>query len=200
MGDDTSRPCYTIHDRSGLKLPKTVSDKDINAAELLSCALVEEKYLGKWPSRRTAPFTSRWMFKLHAEMFGKVWRWAGKPRRSDTNIGTPWLHITTQMEELAEDLPVWRGDHLEKAAELHFRAICIHPFRDGNGRWARLMTNTWLAQNRHPIISWPEPHLRDTRSPIREEYIAAVKRAELGERDAFVALHRKFLSRSSSIS
>ena len=31
--------------------------------------------------------------KLHKRMFGEVWKWAGKFRQSDKNIGEPWHQI-----------------------------------------------------------------------------------------------------------
>ena len=36
------------------------------------------RYLVAQPSRRIAPFDFGWMLRLHAEMFGEVWSWAGK--------------------------------------------------------------------------------------------------------------------------
>jgi hypothetical protein len=46
----------------------------------------------------------------------------------------------------------WLGDGrklhpIEQAAWLHYKLILIHPFRDGNGRTARLLTNLLLLQS-----------------------------------------------------
>jgi Fic family protein len=49
-----------------------------------------------------------------------------------------------QLQTLLEDLVFWeaRGDALlEQSVRLHHRAVWIHPFLNGNGRWARMLAN-----------------------------------------------------------
>ncbi len=36
--------------------------------------------------QQEAPFTYDWFLKLHIEMFGNVWDWAGKPRQIKENF------------------------------------------------------------------------------------------------------------------
>ena len=55
-------------------------------------------------------------------------------------------------------------DKLTDIAEFHTRFVQIHPFRDGNGRTARLLTNYLLLINDMPLVSIPTEQ--------REEYIA----------------------------
>lgn len=38
--------------------------------------------------------------RLHRAMLGEVWRWAGKTRTHDTNIGIPWPQVTTALQDL----------------------------------------------------------------------------------------------------
>ncbi|MDE2893615.1 MAG: Fic family protein [Chloroflexota bacterium] len=54
--------------------------------------------------------------------------------------------IPSLMDSLVEDLRSWRDvDHpLVAAAKVHFALISIHPFRDGNGRTARLLEDLVL--------------------------------------------------------
>lgn len=197
MAND-SRQDYTIHDRGGLKLRPDASDADINAAELSGASLAAEKYLARRPSRRIAPFTHPWMIRLHKEMFGRVWRWAGRLRQSNTNIGCDWRRIQEALFSLAADIQLWRGSPVDDAAQLHLRAIAIHPFQDGNGRWARLLANIWLAQKGETIVRWPEPAVRSVTSPIRQEYVSAIRAAEeQGNMEPFIALHKRFLGSSS---
>ena len=189
---ETPKLHTTIHDRSGLKLPARSSDDEINGSELMSVARAGAKYLGKWPSRRTAPFNSKWLYRVHREMFGDVWRWAGQRRQSETNIGLPPTQIEEAIENLVQDLAIWDGEIIQDAAELHFQAVRIHPFKDGNGRWARLVTNIWLMQKRRPIVSWPEPQMRQMDSDIRKRYNQAIVARENGNPDLLVELHRRF--------
>ena len=72
-------------------------------------------------------------------MFGDVWEWAGRYRTSETNIGVPPFQIETRLSEMLEDLKAWGlsdMEMLQQSVYLHHRAVHIHPFLNGNGRWA----------------------------------------------------------------
>ena len=65
-------------------------------------------------------------------------------------------------EALKGDLP-----RMFIAATLHGYFIYLHPFRDGNGRMGRLISNKILLQSGHPIVIIPREE--------KEEYIRALK-------------------------
>ena len=81
---------------------------------------------------------------------------------------------------------------LIKAGLAHIHFLTIHPFEDGNGRWARLLANIWLMQHDQPVTIWPATDLRETESPIRGEYIAAMKQADLRNYGPLIDLHKRF--------
>ena len=54
-----------------------------------------------------------------------------------------------------------------------------------------LLANVWLKRHGHAITEWPEETI-GTRSVIREEYIAAVQAADLGNEELLIQLHRRF--------
>lgn len=186
-----------IDDISGLRVKGISTRAQLNAAEAENVLKATLKYLASRPSRRTAPFSVAWMLKLHREMFGHVWSWAGEIRTCDLNIGVPYFQVRQELYNLAEDLATWRKfghDFVEQAARLHFRSVRIQPFLNGNGRWARMLANILLKQNRSPIVEWPEEVI-GTESTVRNEYIAAIKEADGGDDEPLIALHRRFLGR-----
>ena len=191
------RPGQTpLADISGLKCKGVTTREQLNAVEFANTAKAIEKYLARRPTRRTAPFDRRWMIRLHVEMFGDVWKWAGELRKRDLNIGVPWHRVEADLESLAGDLEYWhrdkQGDLLEQSVSLHHRAVHIHPFTDGNGRWARLLANVWLKQHKGAIVVWPEAELWQEASGIRGAYIAAVKAADEHDLGPLTALHREY--------
>ena len=182
-------------DISGLKAKLVNSDEDLNSREHANWAKAAEKYLmRRRPSNRSAPFTSKWMCRVHKEMLGDVWRWAGKVRADTTNFGVPVYNIGASLLDLEGDMRLWDGDAMEDATLLHMRAVRIHPFQDGNGRWARLLANIWLRKKRRPIVDWPAT-IRDSMSELRAEYIEVIGNEDL---DGLNAIQRRFLSPSPS--
>jgi fido (protein-threonine AMPylation protein) len=112
------------------------------------------------------------------------------------NFGVPAYQIDHDLKNLFDDLIAWHEHEsfplIEQSVRLHHRAVWIHPFRNGNGRWARLLANIWLKRWRHAPVKWPEQTIEDE-SRIRNEYIAAVKAADRGDYTPLLALHERYL-------
>lgn len=183
-----------IDDLSGLKIKGLRTQRELNALEAENIRKAVLKYLAARPTRRSARFDARWALKLHAEMFGDVWAWAGTVRTRETNLGSPPHRVETDLHNLIEDLRAWEKSGMplvEQAARLHHGAVRIHPFLNGNGRWARMLANIWLRVNDAPIVEWPEKTI-GTASVIRGEYLEAVRRADQGDFSALIALHERY--------
>jgi len=182
-------------DPSHLKNKTITTRAKLNAAEAENIRKPFVKYLVDRPTKRVAPFDFAWFCKLHAEMFGNVWLWAGQPRTADLNIGVPWHQVVSQLMALTDDVSHWGTvaafPPLEVASRLHYRAAAVHPFMNGNGRWARMLANIWLHQNNEAVVRWPE-HTIGNVSTIRDEYLAALREADQGQFKALIELHRKF--------
>ncbi|HJN11732.1 MAG: mobile mystery protein B [Pirellulaceae bacterium] len=187
-------PDETPVDPSDLVDKRMTTRLEVNLAEARNILLAVVKYMSAKPSPRLAPFDLAWILELHAEMFGNVWTYAGTKRQIDLNIGIPWHQVEVQLEEMLRDLQEWTHwlDLIEQAARLHHRAVAIHPFSGGNGRWSRLLANVWLKQNDHSPTKWPESDMIGHESSIRGEYIDAIKAADEGNFEPLVELHRRF--------
>lgn len=182
-----------IDDLSELKIKGITLRRELNEHEAENIRKAVVKYFVTVPSRKLASFTITWAKKLHEEMFGEVWEWAGAFRLRDLSIGVKWEHVETSLHDLLENMKYWdkTGDLVEQSAWLHHRAVQIHPFVNGNGRWSRMLTNIWLAQNGKPYIRWPEKSVGD-KSVIRDEYIHAVKKGDAGDFGPLIELHRNY--------
>jgi len=184
-----------IDDMSGLKIKSLTTRKQLYEEEFKNTVKAITNYMIKKPTRRIAPFTLTWALKLHKEMFGDVWAWAGKIRKTEKNIGLKPFLISTALENLLRDLQTWGNsgmDLIEQAARLHHRAVQIHPFDNGNGRWARLLANIWLKQGGAPVTMWPEDNMVKGTSKIRGKYLKAIKSADNGDYDDLIEIHKYY--------
>lgn len=183
-----------LEDTTGL-IPRHISTKaELDELEFANINLAFRKYfLGK-PDFRKISFDVSWLLKLHKEMYGRVWKWAGKPRTTGLNIGVAPEQILEALKQLVDNFRYWENETAmelpEKTARLHHGLVKIHPFRNGNGRWARLVANIYLKQKGAPLIQWPESTLQ-VDSPFRKEYIQALQKADQGDYDCLITLHQK---------
>ena len=184
-----------LDDISGRKLPsdKVYALREIYVAEANNIAIATLKYLSAPPSKREAPFSYEWLSQLHYEMFGNVWEWAGKFRQVELSIGIKAYLVPTALKELADDIAYWDKhktfDIYETATRIHHRAVQIHPFQNGNGRWSRMLANIYLRQNSSMPVKWQED-LLSKENPKRDEYIQALKDADNGDYANLIKMHR----------
>jgi fido (protein-threonine AMPylation protein) len=155
------------------------------------------KYFGKRLTK--IPFDLSWVKKLHREMFGDVWKWAGKFRQADIDSRyEKWQHIDSSVQQMLGNLNSWKEygvNLIEQATRLHHRAVQIHPFAGGNGRWSRMLANIWLRLHKHPITKWPKDLHGGRTSTIRNKYIDAIELADKGDFEPLLELYRRYTGR-----
>ena len=151
------------------------------------------KYLSKIPTSKEAPFSYSWMLALHQEMFGEVWEWAGKLRQIELSIGIKAYLVNSELKKLADDIAYWKEHNtyevFEAASRIHHRAVQIHPFANGNGRWSRMLANIWLRLHDKMPTNWEEKALSQE-NENRDTYIAALKKADNGDYCDLIALQQ----------
>lgn len=120
--------------------------------------------------------------RLHKKMFGDVWKWAGKYRKTEKNIGIRYVDIPVEVHKLCDEADGWHEFDAyppdEFAVRFHHRLVLIHPFSNGNGRHARLIADLILEKifNKEPF-SWGKVNLAKT-GDVRAMYIKALKEAD----------------------
>ena len=142
-----------------------------------------------WASGRkhTDLLNATFALDLHKRMLNRVWKWAGKPRTSNKNIGVFKEEIATELAKLFGDVKFWIENKTfawdEIAARFHHRLVAIHVFVNGNGRHARVMTDALLSSNGQEPFSWGMKRgggALEAQGPLRDEYIAALQKADEG--------------------
>ncbi len=121
------------------------------------------------------------MQTLHKRMFGDTWRWAGEIRKTEKNVGVAPENIEVELKKLCDDVQAqlkdkaWNIDEI--AARFHHRLVYIHPFPNGNGRFARTMTDLLLVQNGADRFTWGKANLNSD-GEARDRYISALRAAD----------------------
>ena len=103
---------------------------------------------------------------LHAAWLGPIYGWAGEYRTLNIGKGGFQFAHTARIPALMEEFesgplrrhtPCMATDHAKLAealAEVHAELILIHPFRDGNGRLARLLAVLMALQAGLPQLDF----------------------------------------------
>lgn len=137
-----------------------------------------------WLKRLRNPdiLSEEFILELHKRMFGKVWLWAGQFRRTEKNIGVPWLRIAIELRLLIDDAKAWVEFKTYPADEIayrfHHRLVLIHLFPNGNGRHSRLMADIILTELfRVEAFTWGQDDLSSA-NDLRKQYIKALKTAD----------------------
>ena len=132
-------------------------------------------------NRRRDLLSEKFIQELHRQMLGDVWRWAGKFRTSERNLGIPFHEIPVALRQLLDDTKAWIELQTyppdEIAVRFHHRLVQIHAFPNGNGRHARLMADLLVMKLGGERFSWGRESLRDP-GAVRQRYIASLQAAD----------------------
>lgn len=131
--------------------------------------------------------------ELHRRMFDRTWRWAGKFRTTDTNIGVPWPQIAVDVKNLCDDTAVQMQNGVysrdEIAVRFHYRLVVTHPFPNGNGRHARLAADILVRRQGGVAFPWGSSSLGSD-GVARREYLASLKEADGGNLERLIRFAR----------
>lgn len=136
-----------------------------------------------WASKsRRDILTEKFIMDLHRRMFDATWRWAGKYRVSDKNIGCPYWDIPMRVVELLRNAQAQVDSRSmspdEVAVRFHHWLVSIHPFPNGNGRHARLMADLLIVRLGGRPFSWGGNIDLVSPSETRSAYLSALRAAD----------------------
>jgi Fic-DOC domain mobile mystery protein B len=167
----------------GLKHPHVTTRGELDQLEQ---ANIENGLV--WLGRQRSPdiLTDGFVRKLHKELLGDVWTWAGSYRLTEKTIGIDPPQISVQIRTLLEDVRYWVVHEtyppIEAAIRFHHRLVSIHPFANGNGRFSRIMADVLLEDvfDAGPI-DWAGGYELQHMNDRRQQYIAALRAADAGD-------------------
>jgi len=169
-------------DLQGLRIPSVTTHGELNQVEAANIIRGQEWALRARTARLPDMLSDEFMLRLHDAMLGDVWTWAGEFRVADTNIGAPYHHIREQLHNVYADARTWLEHNVyspeEFAVRLHYRIVTVQPFRNGNGRHARLVAHLALVRHfNRTTLPWRNSALHAP-DAVRQAYIEALVAAD----------------------
>ncbi len=178
--DNPDETLLTPDERRQLLLSHIATRAQLNEAEQQNITDAAAWAFG----RRRDVLSEVFLLSLHKRMLGRVWRWAGKIRESDRNIGVAFHQIRPQLRLLIEDARYWLENSTfppdEIAVRFHHRLVLIHPFPNGNGRHGRLAADLLAVRLGQRRFTWGSGNLLEP-AETRRRYIAALRAADAHE-------------------
>ena len=131
----------------------------------------------------TQVFTSHDICQWHYNWLKELYAWAGSYRHVNMTKDGFMFAAVHRIQKLIADLDekilpkytpcVFDSEEavIEALAIVHVELILIHPFREGNGRIARLLSSLMALQAGYPALNFTSM----TKGQYQEEYFAAVR-------------------------
>lgn len=141
------------------RIEEKISKK--KAVEMFESGYLEQLEAGTFES----------LAKIHAYLFDEIYSFAGELRKVNVSKGNfrfaPLIYLGASLKNI-EKMPQSTFDEMiEKYVEMNV----AHPFREGNGRSARIWLDLMLKKEIGYIINWSKVD--------KEDYLLAMKRSPI---------------------
>lgn len=148
-----------LKNRLGIKSPQ---EMDVAEARALERAM--SNFIGRYCESHR--FTAADLSALHKDWLGEIYEWAGKFRQVNISkddfpfaaaAQVPRLMAQFERDVLQRNTPCNfqdRAEIIRALAETHVELVLIHPFREGNGRLARILSILMALQAGLPLLDF----------------------------------------------
>lgn len=187
-----------LRNRLGIRRVREMQHAESEALVATQNALLDEYTLDH-------RFTVEDIRLMHRRWLGPIYTWAGEYRSVNVSKDgfmfaaaglVPGLLQTLEQRELAQETPCHGMDagRLARAlARTHAELVLIHPFREGNGRCARMLAYLMAVQSGLPSLDFSPMAGRG-----RAAYFGAIQSAVGGNYDPLEKLFAKAIKKTSS--
>lgn len=175
-------------------IPSLSTRAELNAAERSNILTARLWAMRSRTLKREDLITDAFSRELHRRMFNGVWKWAGRYRKTERNLGWEVHRLTEGVYNAFADAQVWLDHETyplhEVAVRLHHQLVVVHPWPNGNGRHARLMADVVVAARGGDELTWSIGADIVKAGTAREGYIAAIHAADAGDFAPLLAFAR----------
>ena len=139
--------------------------------------------------------TFKGLSDIHRYLFEDIYDFAGKIRTENIAKGAFRFASVMYLEEALEKISYMPQSTFEEIIEKYVEMNVAHPFREGNGRSARIWLDAILKKEINKVVDWSKANKQDylfamERSPVRDTEIKVLlKRAltdKIDDRDVYM--------------
>jgi Fic-DOC domain mobile mystery protein B len=184
-------------EKEGLLIPAITTRAELDEFEQLNIEQAVE-----WTLRRKFDIekmlSEEFVKELHKRMFNDVWKWAGKFRITNKNLGVDCSQISIELRKLLDDTKFWIANKTFPSDEIvirfKHRLVSVHCFSNGNGRHSRLIADVVVSRLfAMPVYAWgSSPLIRADEA--RRNYLVALKAADRGNITPLIDFARTHLT------
>ena len=169
-------------------IPRISTMEELNEYEALNILRAREWAFNNHTMKSTNPLEEPYVRELHHRMFDNVWKWAGTYRKHELNIGCDRREIQQRIPQLLGNVQYWLEHKTfpvdECLVRFHHQLVSkIHPFPNGNGRHARMITDIVAVKLGHPEFTWGAGNDLVAEGDARIRYLAALRALDASEND-----------------
>jgi Fic-DOC domain mobile mystery protein B len=169
-------------------IPRISTMEELNEYEALNILGARAWAFNGRTMTSTDPLEEFYVRTLHSKMFDQVWKWAGTYRKHEVSIGCDPAEIVQRIPQLLANTKYWL-DHKtfpidECLVRFHHQLVSkIHPFANGNGRHARMITDVIAVKHGQAEFSWGAAANLVAQGGGRAAYLAALRALDANEND-----------------
>ena len=180
-------------EKEGLLIPTIATREELDEFEQQNIEEAIQWVLGR-SLKAEIILSEKFVRNLHKRMYGDVWEWAGKYRKTEKNFGLDKWQIPVALRSLCDDTLFWIQNNTylpdEIAIRFKHRIVSIHCFANGNGRHSRLMADVIIQKvYKLPFFTWGARDLVN-QSEARSNYLETVKAADRGNYEPLLIFAR----------
>ena len=169
-------------------IPRISTMGELNEYEALNILQTREWAFDNRTMKSMDPLEESYIRELHRRMFENVWKWAGTYRKHELNIGCDPREILQRIPQLLGNIHYWLDHEIFPVEEclirFHHQLVSkIHPFPNGNGRHARLITDVAAVRFGLPEFTWGAGKDLVAEGDARTSYLVALRALDANEND-----------------
>ena len=185
-----------LRNLAGIRSAREMAQRESEALLVATQRLIDETTLEQ-------RFTANDIRYMHKLWLGGIYSWAGEYRSVNLSKGDFMFAAADRVPGLMRELEegaLWEytpcrfqdiDDQARALAIVHTELVLIHPFREGNGRCARLLAVLMGLQAELPALDFS-----GVRGKERQRYIAAIHAGLDGDYEPMTEVFRQIIARS----